>query len=437
MGGAIHPPIFSVVMAREKLIVENFASITALELELRSINVLIGKQAVGKSVCIKLVYFFKQFIWQMLESAENQEDKRGFDRTCLEQFTQLFPYYTWEKTQFRVRYEIADLYIELSGDERSKKPKFSYSEQYRKEFQAIRKYWAAQYQSLDFSDFTGAPNALKFDIAQRFIQQFPQEARFSQLFIPSGRSFFSLLQKNIFSFLSSKNEIDPLLTQFGVVYERLKFLYVKEGFLGKDAMPKEIQELTEKILRGRYIYDGEDDRLLAQDGRVIHVLHSSSGQQEALPLVVILPALLRIQGLGHGKAIYIEEPEAHIFPDSQKSIIELIATVYNSNQEGLSQEGYQFFITTHSPYILTAFNNLLQAGELHSSLKGKHLQKKLNKIVPKSRSLSYQDMTVYSLENGTAINIMSEELGLIDTNIIDNVSNQMSIEFGNLLDLAE
>ncbi|MEK0188739.1 hypothetical protein [Microcoleus anatoxicus] len=39
----------------EKLTVKNFAGITDLELEIKRINILIGPQASGKSVCAKLL----------------------------------------------------------------------------------------------------------------------------------------------------------------------------------------------------------------------------------------------------------------------------------------------------------------------------------------------------------------------------------------------
>mgnify|MGYP006206212493 CR=1 FL=1 len=48
----------------------------------------------------------------------------------------------------------------------------------------------------------------------------------------------------------------------------------------------------------------------------------------------------------------IEEPEAHLFPVAQKHLIELLAIMVNRNEDN------QLIITTHSPYILSSFNNL-------------------------------------------------------------------------------
>jgi predicted ATPase len=42
----------------EKLIVKNFLTVQDIELDIKKINVIIGRQAEGKSILAKLVYFF-------------------------------------------------------------------------------------------------------------------------------------------------------------------------------------------------------------------------------------------------------------------------------------------------------------------------------------------------------------------------------------------
>jgi hypothetical protein len=190
-----------------------------------------------------------------------------------------------------------------------------------------------------------------------------------------------------------------------------------------------IKFLAEKILCGKYIHEKGEDFLEFFDGRKISISNCSSGQQETLPLVILLCTIPLLQTTGRSYSIYIEEPEAHIFPSAQKHIVELIATVFNSNSDGL-----QFFITTHSPYILTATNNLLQAGLIYQDANDKVI-KKLEKIVPRYKALLTEDVAVYSLMDGLCQSIISEETGLIDTNIIDSVSEELAMEFDQLLDL--
>ena len=132
-----------------------------------------------------------------------------------------------------------------------------------------------------------------------------------------------------------------------------------------------------------------------------------------------------------GDSIYIEEPEAHIFPATQRSIVELIATVYNARKNSL-----QFILTTHSPYILTSFNNLLQAGMLAADADEEKV-KAIEKLVPKSRFIQPEEIAVYSVADGYCKSIMDESTGLIDANIIDEVSNELAVQFDELLDLEE
>ncbi|MEL7418630.1 MAG: hypothetical protein AAGK10_08640, partial [Cyanobacteria bacterium J06555_3] len=115
----------------------------------------------------------------------------------------------------------------------------------------------------------------------------------------------------------------------------------------------------------------------------------------------------------------------------QKDIVELVSLVFNERKESL-----QFFLTTHSPYILTSFNNLLQAGMLATDADEEKMQE-IEKLVPKSRFLKPEEVAVYSVEGGYCKSIMDKETGLIDANMIDEVSNDLAVQFDELLDLEE
>jgi hypothetical protein len=258
---------------------------------------------------------------------------------------------------------------------------------------------------------------------------------FSQLYIPAGRSFFANLKNSIFTFLSESNTVDPFLTAFGTFYEKIKSPFTLGIFNDKTSENKtlwtEINSLNEKILCGRYIQKDGEDYLQVEEGRRIAIANSSSGQQETLPLVIILRTIAFMKLNLEGNSIYIEEPEAHIFPSAQRDIVDLISTVYNARKDNL-----QFVITTHSPYILTAFNNLLQAGILAVNADKEKIAK-ISRLVPQTRFLNSQEVAVYSLKNGYCDSIIDRETGLINTNIIDEVSNELAIQFDELLDLEE
>ena len=162
----------------------------------------------------------------------------------------------------------------------------------------------------------------------------------------------------------------------------------------------------------------------------IKIVNASSGQQESLPILVILSSLYIKEWKSF---LVIEEPEAHLFPVAQKHIVELMSLIFN-----ITEKRNKLFITTHSPYLLSAFNSHLQAGNVLKAIQDKppeevkNLQEELFKIMPKDHIL---DIGVYSLKNGKIKSIIDPENNLIDTNIIDEVSEQFGETFDKLLEL--
>ncbi|MFN7218169.1 AAA family ATPase [Microcystis sp.] len=115
---------------------------------------------------------------------------------------------------------------------------------------------------------------------------------------------------------------------------------------------KAIKSKINLILKGEYsICNSEEKIIFNKNERYsIDLRNASSCQQECIRIlediflnIIYGSIILRI----------IEEPEAHLFPIAQKHLIELLAIMVNRNEDN------QLIITTHSPYILSVFNNLL------------------------------------------------------------------------------
>ena len=135
--------------------------------------------------------------------------------------------------------------------------------------------------------------------------------------------------------------------------------------------------------------------------------------------------------------------QTHLFPASQRTIVEIFAAIYN-----LFKKNTGYFITTHSPYILTAFNNLLQAENTYRTIMEKFTANKidaekkdeqlkaLDKIVSANKRISFDDVSVHLVKNGKAKNIANRENRLIDANDIDEESNRMASIFDSLLDIS-
>lgn len=427
----------------EKIEIKDFVGIKDITLEIKRINILIGPQASGKSIVAKLLFYFKSFISEIINSAERAKHKRDLDKDFKRRFEGYFPSSSWGNKNFKIRYSIDQEFIEVYRKSRTKKNSseivLNYSDFYKNEFSELRNFMQKQAEKVAEQDMhVSILNRYDviYDIQRSFLYRVTEKldkvATFSQLYIPAGRSFFANLKSSIFTFLSENNAVDPFLIEFGTYYENMKTpirLSRLRRSIDSKQLNDEIALLNKKILCGKYLQEDGEDYLELDEGRKISIANSSSGQQETLPLAIILGTIAFMKPKIGGSSIYIEEPEAHIFPAAQRDMVELISTVYNSRKDSL-----QFLITTHSPYVLTAFNNLLQAGFLAIDATEEKI-KAISRYVPKSRFLNPNEIAVYSLAGGYSRSILDTETGLIDTNIIDEVSNELAVQFDQLLDI--
>ena len=58
----------------EKIEIKNFVGIKDITLEVKQINILIGSQASGKSIIAKLLFYFKNFIFEIIRTAQQFKD---------------------------------------------------------------------------------------------------------------------------------------------------------------------------------------------------------------------------------------------------------------------------------------------------------------------------------------------------------------------------
>lgn len=393
--------------------------------DFRFINILIGPQGSGKSVTVKLLYFFKSFFGEIIKSVESEESKRELDKRQTDNFTNFFPQESWPKGNFRIVYSIDN--TEISIIRTNNVLKFDYSENLKKVIIKARKLVTEEKAKIAKNPKFGSFSAkLKTQekIKECISAEISSISTYDQFFIPAGRSFFANIQKSIFSFLRDNSSLDPFLIEFGSFYESIKQIY-KDVINEKP--DREFDELASQILSSSYLREKDKDFLIHSDNRKVNLSNASSGQQETLPLIMILKSLIALKS-SNGATIYIEEPEAHLFPIAQKRIVQLLARTFNNKKTN-----FQIIVTTHSPYILSSFNNLMQAGRL-IKLKPDSIEK-INEIIPPEEQINPNILTAYSLNQGKKESLIDEESTLISQTILDSVSNEIAMEFGNLLDI--
>jgi len=401
-----------------------------MEFDFKSINILIGPQGSGKSVTVKLLYFFKNFINEIIKNIENEETKRDLDQKQKETFINFFPKESWSKEDFFISYsyENTSIYIKKIDNKIS----FDYSENVKAVLKKGKKIY--QDEKAKLLENRKVPNfSTKRQINEKIQNYVKGElgsfSTYDQFFIPAGRSFFANIQSSIFSFLNDNRSLDPFLIEFGSFYENLKRFH--NDILSDEKNDKEYDELISQVLNSTYVREKEKDYLVHKDQRKVNLTNASSGQQETLPLVIILKTLTRINSEGGGFTLYIEEPEAHLFPTAQKRIVELLARTFNS-----TDNKFQIFVTTHSPYILSSFNNLIYSGNINNKLRVEGKKSDLlNKVIPRKEQLDSGMFSVYSLRNNEQKYLIEKESKLISPTILDSVSDEISIEFDKLLNI--
>jgi predicted ATPase len=380
---------------KRKLVVKNFANIKEAVYEPKKFNVIIGEQATGKSLLVKLDYFFNEvieFIFTpgfLLDDIKIEYIKSIFFEYFNEDILNNFEF---EITYFFKTYSIKllkktnpDLNIEFNSDLLN----FLHD---------IQKNTAKR----GHNDLIDILNTIKrIDSNQLQLT-----------FIPAGRSYFSNIDKNIFFMLEQNARIDKFLIKFGSSYETLK------GSIPK-VEQKFILSRVEEVLKGKIELDN-NNKIGIKSNYFTELFYASSGQQESLPMLLVLLDAISSK---NSKNIYVEEPEAHLYPKSQKSILEILSYLYNL--------GNTITITTHSPYIITAINNLLLANEVKDKLDTSNL------LALKNFAIDSSDIGVYAIEDGVLKSSFDDENGLINAYTIDKISDEFSQTFNQLLDLEE
>lgn len=398
-----------------KLEIVKFGPIENSIFDIKDVNIFIGESATGKSIITKLIYISNTFfgftspkeIKELYNSNIILKMKKSFEKSYSNIFQDTYKnfdftyYYTDEK------------FVRFSHSNKSQY-KVEFSEELKKDIENTYINFQKRVKDIEKININAdpIPNIIyRLLLSQELKKVFTKE---NYIYIPAGRSFFTMLSKNIFSIIENGVEIDYIFTQFGRLFQNAKkeFENLNKKISKKDLLF--IENKYKDLLKGTYAFVDDEDRIYINKDEFLPLNQISSGQQELLPALLILLSVL------NGKTsttIIFEEPEAHLFPKDQQRLIELLIYILNH-----TQSGNRLIITTHSPYILSVLNNLIYAGKLKS------------KSIDENLYLHFENISAYSLSNNKAKSILNKENNLIDANYIDDVSNDIANVFDKLLD---
>lgn len=254
------------------------------------------------------------------------------------------------------------------------------------------------------------------------------------VYIPAGRSMLTLLSQQL-SYIyttmkdAQKRTIDYCTQDYieRILSIKPEFSNGLAGIMAYQGARSNVSksmidlafELIQKVLRGSYSFNDGEERITVSKNRYVKINFASSGQQES---VWILNLLFYYFVKGDPVLFIIEEPESHLFPESQKFITELIALVSNSN--------HSVVLTTHSPYVLGTLNNLLYAGQISPNVR-----EKASHIIPEPLWIAYNSFAAWFVQEGGVEDCIDKETCLIQNERIDGISKVINQDFDGLFDL--
>lgn len=420
--------------SKEQLEIEDFLTIKHAVVDVRPFTILIGREATGKSVIAKVLYFFRSLLsdGQFIDSIGRQDSFSRFEERSLERFAEIFPKYAWEDQKFSLtfttdRWELKLLHTPSFGQNSGLTLCCSEGliDLFNRAQAEYRRFRATEF--VDSHSFDPQTHRDFSEVLRDMISDAGLEAVLNKsVFVPAGRAFFANFQRNIFSFLVKDISLDPLIKEFGSAYETMRpyfNFYPNTGYFNQN---EAIRDEVREILNGDYLHaEGED--WIVSEGKRTGLAHASSGQQEAVPLLCVLSALLhRFQGV---ITLFVEEPEAHLYPPSQRSVVNILSIAARI----AGRRANEFILTTHSPYILTALNILILASNI--SERSPETAENVERIIAPGEPIRFDEVSAYKIESGRLWSIMDHESNLIGDSIIDEVSDTFESVTNELLKL--
>lgn len=430
-----------------ELTIKNFGPVKEFSGSISRISVLIGPQASGKSTVAKLLFYLKMFpAWLSAYSPSESGGKNHyeqFQKILRTNFLNLFgPVYHQNSINICYSFTCANTNqrhtITIVQNRSESKNYLSI------QFNPVLKQGIESFLSEMVNSKNQEIKGVISSRTSRFYheniakKQFYEDAKklFSEfrspVFIPAGRTLLTLLSGQInATFKPSDFIMEEFLNMINDIRPQVGHGLKEIEELARRTWPKQpepiraslAREEIHGILRGNYSFSEGEERIYHDSGHT-KLSVASSGQQESL--WVILVAYMLILERENIFAVF-EEPEAHLYPESQYSIVRLLALLANCSPDN------QILITTHSPYVLTSINNLLAAG-----CNGKQYPDKIAEIIKRQFWLNINEVKAFSFSaDGKVKNIVDNELCMIKSEEIDSASYIMNEEYDKILELGQ
>lgn len=417
----------------QNMYIRNLGPVKECKIDVNRFTILTGAQASGKSTLAKAIYFFRTLktdVYEEITRRPSEEDyytgmMNGLEKRIRSKFLRIFgSSWSMEHTMKMVYSYTPRMNVEiyLESDRNNSYRNFvkaTIGDPLRELMERHDRSTSDEY----VWDQEERREKLRKEIQAVF------DDDYEIVYVPAGRSLTTVLTDQLAAMTDVDDRaLDYCMRSYIRLTLSLRFA-LRNGTSGmlkeklyttQDKVPHEalraLQDRMDEVLCGQYVYDRGEERLsLKGDShKYVKINYASSGQQETVWIFNLLYYYL----LERKKVfLIVEEPEAHLFPEAQKKIAESLGIFDNV--------GNDVFVTTHSPYILGAFNNLLYASTVSTQILDR-LSFTKETFLPRGKT-SVWHICAGRLENGL-------DEGFVRNELIDGASDQINNELDMMME---
>jgi len=423
---------------KEILHIRHFLSLNEIELEIKPFTIITGDMAYGKSLLIKILELFETIHKNLFVPLPKSLEIDKFYNRMVEAFDLRFHLDDTELFDIDYKFIFSEntLDIRIFRDKNNKEivvksnflekelPEWNkYLEESNKK--RLEQNLKTQQKKEEFIFYNEMEDRLA--LYNRLSSKLGGHYPISATFVPATRAALAVSKMNFSkpkeNYYDFSEYYDYYLNEFNSL---VKFL--------KPIKNSKYKEEVNKILKAEMKING-DISFKHIDGRSVDIVKASSGQQEMSYVLLLLSRLFSFR-YNNAKQhyVFIEEPEAHLFPLGQKLVLELICKIFNDSFDSETLP-IKFFITTHSPYVLNTVNNALIKGNIKEKFSDKYAEISNDEKIKDIPVLDYRKVsTIFINDKGGIDDILEEYDGdyMINPKKINDISKDIMDEYNFL-----
>lgn len=249
----------------------------------------------------------------------------------------------------------------------------------------------------------------------------------SVMTFPAERSSLAIFYKDLFSrsynlldlFMRNSDEFEKIKNTISKypkpLSDYINFLNectTKPLFENESSFLKIVKKIEKQILKGKYQLN--DDKIVYNYSTKLKELELYS-TSSLVKTIVGITFYLKYMARKHDYFL-IDEPELNLHPRNQRQLARIFAMMINS--------GIKVIMTTHSPYIMNEFNNLIMLGKISDQERKAEIMSKYK--ISENEILSDSNVSSYLIINGQTKEMKKTDYGLeLDTfnEVIDEMND--------------